>query len=256
MENYPGEHIASGSEETLRTLTEKQEKLMTTFDEKQAQAAIRRLQDLCFTAERASDAARGVLQAISPAVRRLSDKLGIGIDDTLPDGKWGQSSEQEKRAAQLQLEGMVDALAMLVYLLLRVGVLAPPCNSAQTGGPGHSLNLLGLYAFSGLTGLSAEQAIEKLRDVFGVIFKRSRRRTRAAQRSHRPRARPTPRTCSRRLGKRAWSEARQDPCPPTIASAVEPSPCPTSTSEQGITRPEHEHGGTSIRRNLEPTQGR
>ena len=60
------------------------------------------------------------------------------------------------------------ALAMLVYLLLRVGVLAPP----QNGGPAQSLNLLGLYAFAGLTGLFAKQAIEMLRDVFAVIFKK------------------------------------------------------------------------------------
>jgi hypothetical protein len=50
-----------------------------------------------------------------------------------------------------------------------VGVLAPPASSA---GPAQSLNLLGLYAFSGLTGLFAKQAIEMLRDVFAVIFKR------------------------------------------------------------------------------------
>ncbi len=61
------------------------------------------------------------------------------------------------------------ALAMLVYLLLRVGVLAPQASSST---PAQSLNLLGLYAFSGLTGLFAKQAIEMLRDVFGVIFKR------------------------------------------------------------------------------------
>jgi len=60
------------------------------------------------------------------------------------------------------------ALAMLVYLLLRVGVLAPP----QNAGPAQSLNLLGLYAFAGLTGLFAKQAIEMLRDVFAVIFKK------------------------------------------------------------------------------------
>jgi len=60
------------------------------------------------------------------------------------------------------------ALAMLVYLLLRVGVLASP----QNAGPAQSLNLLGLYAFAGLTGLFAKQAIEMLRDVFAVIFKK------------------------------------------------------------------------------------
>ncbi len=64
------------------------------------------------------------------------------------------------------------ALAMLVYLLLRMGVLAPPASSAQPVSPAQSLNVLGLYAFSGLTGLFAKQAIEMLRDVFGVIFKR------------------------------------------------------------------------------------
>lgn len=58
------------------------------------------------------------------------------------------------------------ALALVVYLLLRVGVLANPTGSPQ------QLNLLGLYAFAGLTGLFAKQAIEMLRDVFSVIFKK------------------------------------------------------------------------------------
>jgi len=58
------------------------------------------------------------------------------------------------------------ALAVLIYLLLRVGVLASPANSAE------HLNLLGLYAFAGLTGLFAKQAIEMLRDVFAVMFKK------------------------------------------------------------------------------------
>ena len=62
------------------------------------------------------------------------------------------------------------ALAMLVYLLLRVGVLAPPVSGTQN--VGQILNLLGLYAFAGLTGLFAKQAIEMLRDVFAVIFKK------------------------------------------------------------------------------------
>jgi hypothetical protein len=74
------------------------------------------------------------------------------------------------------------ALAIVVYLLLRVGVLANPAGNAA-----EHLNLLGLYAFAGLTGLFAKQAIEMLRDVFSVIFKRidakdaaSARRPRAA----------------------------------------------------------------------------
>lgn len=58
------------------------------------------------------------------------------------------------------------ALSVVVYLLLRVGVLSNASNAPQ------HLNLLGLYAFSGLTGLFAKQAIEMLRDVFAVVFKR------------------------------------------------------------------------------------
>ena len=281
MAKYPGEHIPGGFQVSPRILAKKEGEPMTPLDEKQAQAAIKRLQDLSSTAERAGDAARGVLQAIGPAVRQLYEKLGVGTDGKIPDGKWSQLQEQEKMAAQLQLKGLADALeagiagideprdpasfmyrvhasnawiytllagavvavavviwgiyrdwdvatsaeategdvlrmvvlmgalggaihwmsslanyigngnlfrrwipyyllapfqgaalAMLVYLLLRVGVLAPPSSAAHTGGPAHSLNLLGLYAFSGLTGLFAKQAIEKLRDVFSVIFKR------------------------------------------------------------------------------------
>lgn len=54
---------------------------------------------------------------------------------------------------------------MIVYLLLSVGVLS-------NGDSAKHLNLLGLYAFAGLTGLFAKQAIEMLRDVFGVLLKR------------------------------------------------------------------------------------
>lgn len=254
---------------------------MATFDEKQAQAVIKRLQHLCTEAEDGGNAARGVLRAIDPTVRQLREKLGVGADGKLPADTWSQLPEQEKIDAQLQLNGMVDALeaavagsdeprdpasfmyrvhasnpwiyvlvigsvvvvavliwgiyrywnvatsakavegdvlrmvilmgalggaihwmsslanfigngnlfrrwipyyvlapfqgaalAMVVYLLLRVGVLAPPANATQNGGPAQSLNLLGLYAFAALTGLFAKQAIEMLRDVFGVIFKK------------------------------------------------------------------------------------
>jgi hypothetical protein len=58
------------------------------------------------------------------------------------------------------------ALATVIYLLLRVGVLSP---SAMSSGPGN-LNLLSLYAFAGLTGLFAKQAMQMLADVFSVIF--------------------------------------------------------------------------------------
>jgi hypothetical protein len=61
-----------------------------------------------------------------------------------------------------------SALALLVYLLLRVGVLSPANGSSSA----ENLNLLGLYAFSAMAGLFAKQAIEMLRDVFVVIFKK------------------------------------------------------------------------------------
>jgi uncharacterized membrane protein len=62
------------------------------------------------------------------------------------------------------------SLAPLVYLLLRVGVLAP---AVQTGSQGPvGLNLFGLYGFAGLTGLFSKQAIDMLADVFKIIFKK------------------------------------------------------------------------------------
>jgi len=60
------------------------------------------------------------------------------------------------------------ALALIVYLLLRVGVLSPTTNANAT----QHLNLLGMYAVAGLTGLFAKQAIEMLREVFNVVFKK------------------------------------------------------------------------------------
>ena len=61
------------------------------------------------------------------------------------------------------------ALAPIIYLLLRTGVLATPSGN---GGATTQLNLVSLYAFAGLTGLFAKQAIEMLADVFTVIFKK------------------------------------------------------------------------------------
>jgi hypothetical protein len=63
------------------------------------------------------------------------------------------------------------ALAPLIYLLLRVGVLNP-ANTTAGGHPGESLNLMGMYAFAALTGLFSKQAIEMLADVFATIFKK------------------------------------------------------------------------------------
>jgi hypothetical protein len=61
------------------------------------------------------------------------------------------------------------ALAPIVFLLLRTGVLAPPTSGAAATA---QLNLVSLYAFAGLTGLFAKQAIEMLAEVFSVVFKK------------------------------------------------------------------------------------
>jgi hypothetical protein len=59
------------------------------------------------------------------------------------------------------------ALAPLLYLLLKSAVLSPQ----YAGGAGtENLNLTAIYAFAGLTGLFAKQAIEKLADVFNTLF--------------------------------------------------------------------------------------
>jgi hypothetical protein len=254
---------------------------MKDFDEKQAQAAVEQLNRLREEAEKAGEAAQGVLRAIEPTAQALSQKLGIGADGKLPDGTWSKLPALDRLDAQARLQGILDALAaavasideprdsrsvmyrahasnpwiyglviasvvvvalviwgiyrywdvatsakategqvlrmvilmgalggaihwmsslvnyigngnffrrwipyyvlapfqgaalaMLVYLLLRVGVLAPPTAGTGTAGPAQGLNLLGLYAFAGLTGLFAKQAIEMLRDVFAVIFKK------------------------------------------------------------------------------------
>lgn len=63
------------------------------------------------------------------------------------------------------------ALAPLIYLLLRVGVLNP-ANPGGGGRPTESLNLIGMYAFAAMTGLFSKQAIEMLADVFATIFKK------------------------------------------------------------------------------------
>ena len=64
------------------------------------------------------------------------------------------------------------ALAPIVYLLLRVGVLNPANTQPGSASPTASLNLIGIYAFAALTGLFSKQAIEMLAEVFATIFKR------------------------------------------------------------------------------------
>ena len=64
------------------------------------------------------------------------------------------------------------ALAPVVYLLLRVGVLNPANPAQGSTSPADSLNLIGIYAFAVLTGLFSKQAIEMMADVFSTIFKK------------------------------------------------------------------------------------
>jgi hypothetical protein len=61
------------------------------------------------------------------------------------------------------------ALATLIYLLIRSGVLSPDANPPGIGQTA-DLKLPYLYAFAGLTGLFAKQAIEMLAQVFNTIF--------------------------------------------------------------------------------------
>lgn len=65
----------------------------------------------------------------------------------------------------MPLEGA--AVAPMIVLLLRVGVLAP---RAASGSSIEDMNLVGLYAFSAMAGLFAKQAIEMLAQVFNTIF--------------------------------------------------------------------------------------
>ncbi len=64
------------------------------------------------------------------------------------------------------------ALAPVIYLLLRVGVLNPANPAPGATSPTDSLNLIGIYGFAALTGLFSKQAIETLADVFATIFKK------------------------------------------------------------------------------------
>ena len=62
------------------------------------------------------------------------------------------------------------ALAIIVYLLLRVGVLNP--GVGNTANATASLNVISLYAFSGLTGIFSKQALQSLADIFSAMFKK------------------------------------------------------------------------------------
>lgn len=62
------------------------------------------------------------------------------------------------------------ALAPIVYMLLRVGILTP---SGTAGGRSATadLNLIGIYAFAAMTGMFAKIATDKLSEVFSTIFR-------------------------------------------------------------------------------------
>lgn len=60
-------------------------------------------------------------------------------------------------------------MAPIVYMLLRVGILAPT-GQANGGTAISNLNLITIYAFSALTGMFAKTATDKLGDVFAAIF--------------------------------------------------------------------------------------
>lgn len=64
------------------------------------------------------------------------------------------------------------ALAPILYMLLRVGILSPTGGSAS-GSNIASLNLIAIYAFAALTGLFAKTATDKLAEVFKTAFRSS-----------------------------------------------------------------------------------
>jgi hypothetical protein len=63
-------------------------------------------------------------------------------------------------------------LSLIVYMLLRVGLIAPTGTGGAGAGLAH-LNLMAIYAFAVLSGLFSRAATEKLGEVFGTVFKTS-----------------------------------------------------------------------------------
>lgn len=61
-------------------------------------------------------------------------------------------------------------LAPVIYLLLRVGMLSAPVSTQ--GAAAENLNVFGIYAIAGLTGMFSVQAMEMLKAVFEIIFKK------------------------------------------------------------------------------------
>ncbi len=61
-------------------------------------------------------------------------------------------------------------LALIVYMLLRVGIVSPPTGAVASVS---NLNLIVIYAFSVLSGLFSKAATEKLGEVFSTVFRTS-----------------------------------------------------------------------------------
>lgn len=62
-----------------------------------------------------------------------------------------------------------SGLAVILYLMVRVGVLNPASSNQSAT---QNLNWVGIYALSALAGLFSKQALELLSDVFSTIFRR------------------------------------------------------------------------------------
>jgi hypothetical protein len=62
------------------------------------------------------------------------------------------------------------ALAPIIYMLLRIGILSPT-NSGGAGSSISNLNLIAIYAFAALTGLFSKEASDKLAEIFKNLFR-------------------------------------------------------------------------------------
>lgn len=78
------------------------------------------------------------------------------------------------------------ALAPIVYMLLRVGILSPTSSSTSGGSTIANLNLIAIYAFAALSGLFGKTALDKLAEVFKTIFRSGEASTKDSIGSERP----------------------------------------------------------------------
>ena len=63
------------------------------------------------------------------------------------------------------------ALAIIVYFVLRVGVLSP---SQLQGSGAEAVNVYGVLTFAALAGMFARQAVDKLAEVVEILFKKAK----------------------------------------------------------------------------------